>query len=96
MSDYWSTEYKAGILDELKTANDANECLSEHLAAANARADTAEADADRLAEAAAYCAKALEKLDEFKPYPACANPFAEVIIMAKRALAAHDALKGGK
>jgi hypothetical protein len=48
MSDIWSAEYKATILDELRTANDANEYLSDQLAAATARAESAEARAAEL------------------------------------------------
>lgn len=44
MSDIWSAEYKATILDELKTANDANEYLNDQLAAATARAESAESE----------------------------------------------------
>jgi len=74
--------------------------MLETLATATVRAEAAEADtakwcedAERLAVALAYCIKALEKLDDFKPYPGCANPFAEVLTMGRAALAAHDATK---
>jgi CRISPR/Cas system-associated protein Cas10 (large subunit of type III CRISPR-Cas system) len=39
MSDIWSAEYKANILDELQTANDANEYLNDKLTAVTARAE---------------------------------------------------------
>jgi len=51
MSDIWSAEYKAVVLDDLQIANDANEYLSGKLAAAIARAEAAD---DQLQWAAAW------------------------------------------
>jgi len=92
MSDYWSAEYKAGILDELKTANDANEYLSEQLAAAIARADAVEADAERLAEAANA---AIDAIIELEPWWEPDNERAELRKL-RAALTAHNALRGDK
>jgi hypothetical protein len=88
MSDIWSAEYKATILDELQTANDANEYLGDKLTAATARAVVAEADAERLAEP---LAEMLEAWDDYEMLAALAS---ETQNKARVALAAHDAAKG--